>query len=63
MATITPRLGPLDHGRRLTLDEFHDAEFEEGYRYELARGAVEVTKVPGTRHNQVVSNLYRALVV
>ena len=55
MATMTTRLGPLDHGRRLSLGEFRDAEFEEGFRYELARGVVEVTKVPGTRHNQVVS--------
>ena len=61
MAAITTRLGPLDHGRTLTLDEFRDAEAEEGYRYELERGVVIVTKVPGTRHGQVVSNLYCAL--
>ena len=58
MATITTRLGPLDHGRRMTLDEFLEAEGEEGYRYELSRGVVEVTNVPGSRHRQVITNLY-----
>ena len=61
MATVTLHLGPLDRGRRLTLDEFRNADCEEGYRYELGRGVLEVTKVPGTRHCQVVSNLYRAI--
>ena len=60
MATVTTRLGPHDHGRRMTLEEFRAADPEEGYRYELSRGVVEVTRVPGTRHGQVVSNLYCA---
>ncbi len=48
MATITRRrIGPADHGRRMTLDEFLEADFEEGWLYELARGAVVVTEVPG----------------
>jgi hypothetical protein len=38
MATITRRIGPADHGRRMTLDEFIAADFEEGWLYELARG-------------------------
>lgn len=59
MATATTYLGPLDHGRAMPLAEFQNADFEEGYRYELGRGVVEVTKVPGTRYNQVVCNLYR----
>jgi hypothetical protein len=48
MATgATPlRIGPADHGRELTLQEFLEAEEEEGYRYELARGVLEVTEVP-----------------
>lgn len=61
MATITTRLTPLDHGRVMTLEDFRAAEAEEGYRYELARGVVEATKIPGIRHNQVVSNLYCAM--
>ncbi len=63
MATMTTRIGPADHGRAMTLDEFREAEGEPGYRYELARGIVEVTKVPGNPHGQVVSNLYMTVAV
>jgi Uma2 family endonuclease len=60
MATVaTPlRIGPSDHGRELTLQEFLEAEEEDGYRYELARGVLEVTEVPNDPHGVVVSNLY-----
>ena len=63
MATIaTPlRIGPADRGRTMTLDEFLEAEVEEGYRYELARGVLEVTQVPNDPHFQVVTNLYLAI--
>jgi Uma2 family endonuclease len=61
MATATLRLGPADHGRAMTLQEFLDAEVEEGYRYELARGVLEVTNVPDQPHAIVVCNLYRAI--
>lgn len=55
MATVTPlRIGPADQGRRLTLAEFLDADVEEGYRYELARGVVEVTHVPRPSHGMIV---------
>ena len=39
MATVTTslRIGPADRDRTMTLDEFLDADVEEGYRYELAR--------------------------
>lgn len=58
MATIATRIGPADHGRAMTLDEFLEAEAEEGPRYELSRGVLEVTQVPNPSHGQVVSNLY-----
>ncbi len=60
MATVAApvRIGPADHGRSMTLDEFLEAEVEEGFRYELARGALEVTQVPGEDHGQIVWNLY-----
>jgi Uma2 family endonuclease len=63
MATVaTPiRLGPADHGRRMTLEEFMEAEVEEGDRYELGRGVLEVTEVPNDPHGQVVTNLYDAV--
>jgi Uma2 family endonuclease len=60
MATVATaiRIGPADHGRELTLQEFLEAEEEEGYRYELARGVLEVTEVPNDPHGVTVSNLY-----
>jgi Uma2 family endonuclease len=58
MSTTRLHIGPADHGRRMTLEEFRDAEEEEGYRYELARGVLEVTEVPNDPHGQIVSNLY-----
>jgi Uma2 family endonuclease len=45
----------------MTLDQFMESETDEGRRYELARGVLEVTEVPNDPHGQVVSNLYRAL--
>jgi Uma2 family endonuclease len=61
MATAaTPRLvGPQDHGQRMTLEEFIDAEFEEGFLYELSGGVVEVTEVPGPNHGRIVLRLAR----
>ena len=58
MATIATRIGPADHGRAMTLEEYLEAEVEEGYRSELARGVLEVTNVPNDPHGQVVCNLY-----
>ena len=61
MATVQTRIGPADQGRRMTLDEFRDAEEEPGYRYELARGVVEVTQVPNDPHGQIEDNPSAAL--
>jgi Uma2 family endonuclease len=59
MATITTllRIGPADNGRVMTLEEFMEAEVEEGYRYELARGVLEVSEVPNDPHGVVVWRL------
>jgi Uma2 family endonuclease len=63
MAVIaTPvRIGPTDQGRRMTFQEFVEADVEEGYRYELSQGVLEVTQVANDLHRQVVSNLYKAV--
>jgi Uma2 family endonuclease len=60
MASTQIHIGPADHGRKMTLEEFREAEEEPGYRYELARGVLEVTEVPNDPHRQVVSNLQGA---
>jgi Uma2 family endonuclease len=63
MATITrPRIGPDDHGRTMTLEEFSDADFEEGWLYELARGVVVVTQVPDVPHGRIVDRLCRLFI-
>src|SRR5437660_5834201 len=58
MATITRRrIGPADHGQRMTLEEFIEADFEEGWLYELARGVIDVTEVPGPHHGRIVDRI------
>jgi Uma2 family endonuclease len=39
-------LGPRDAGTPMTLDEFDNADFEPGYRYELINGVLVVTPPP-----------------
>ena len=50
MTLTLTRISPADHGRRMTLDEFADAEFQEGYIYELGKGIVVVSDVPKPKH-------------
>src|SRR4051794_3802110 len=57
MATTTRRIGPADHGQRMSLDDFIDADFEEGWLYELARGVIVLTEVPGIGHGWIVERL------
>src|SRR5262249_26363005 len=57
MSTTTRRIGPADHGRRMTLDEFIEADFEEGWLYELARGVIDVTEVPAPDHGWIVDRI------
>ena len=63
MATVTIplRIGPADHGRTMTLEEFEEADFEQGYRYELARGVLEVSEIPGELHAVIVWAALRAI--
>src|SRR4051812_1082269 len=60
----TPRrVGPADHGQRMTLDEFIEADFEEGWLYELARGVIDVTEVPLPHHGRIVYRLARLFIL
>jgi len=54
-------LGPGDHGRRMTLEEFFAAGETEGYRYELIEGVVEVSPTADPPHERVVVYLLRLL--
>src|SRR5215471_2151011 len=40
------KIGPKDHGRRITDGELREADFISGYKYELINGRVYVTYEP-----------------
>jgi Uma2 family endonuclease len=58
-AIETRLIGPADRGRIATLEEFMSADFEEGYLYELSRGVIEVSDIPGINHGRVVQRVAR----
>ena len=66
MATVTAptalRIGPADKGRRMTLEQFIEVDWEEGWLYELARGVVDVTEVPDPWHGRIVGRLARLFI-
>jgi Uma2 family endonuclease len=62
MTRTARRIGPADHGRRMSLDEFISADFEEGL-FELARGVVEVREVPGLSHGRIVDRVARMFIL
>jgi Uma2 family endonuclease len=53
MPTIL-KLSPRDHGRRVPLEEFEAAQWEEGYRYELIDGKLHVSPLPNLPHDVIV---------
>ncbi len=52
MATAL-QVGPTDRGRRMSLDEFLAADFEEGYQYELIDGRLAVNPTPNAPEGMV----------
>ncbi len=64
MATAVQQIsiGPAHHGRKMSFDKFIDADFQEGWLYELARGVIVVTNIPGIHHARIVHRLYSLLV-
>jgi Uma2 family endonuclease len=55
------KIGPSDHGHPMSLDEFDEAEVQEGYIYELSRGIITVSDVPNTKHLAMVLEARRQL--
>jgi Uma2 family endonuclease len=55
------RIGPSDHGRRMSLDEFDEAEVQPGFIYELSRGIITVSDVPNPKHLAMVLEIRRQL--
>lgn len=60
-ATLT--LGPADQGRAMTLEEFLGADRAGGWLYELSRGVVDVTEIPGLPHGMVVDRLAEMFII
>jgi Uma2 family endonuclease len=61
MITTALKIGPADQGRAMTLEEFTQAETQEGYLYELGRGVLAVSDVPNRRHVVQVITIRRQL--
>ncbi len=55
------KIGPTDHGQAMSLDEFDEAEVQPGYVYELDRGIITVSDVPGGKHFAIVNEIRKQL--
>jgi hypothetical protein len=55
------KLGPYDHGRKMSLRAFEFAPVEEGYLFELARGFVVVSEVANYYHAMQIVVIMEAL--
>ncbi len=51
------RIGPHDHGRRMTLDDFDEAEVVAGIQVELGRGVIIVSEIPLPWHLILIDRL------
>lgn len=56
------KVGPLDHGRKMSLKAFEFAETEEGYHYELSRGVIAVSNIANYYHALIGACIRNALV-
>ena len=59
MADTAIKIGPADLGRHMSLAEFDTAEAVDGNLYELGRGKVIVTDVPGKPHLAIFAAIRR----
>jgi Uma2 family endonuclease len=56
-------VGPQDHGKRMSLEDFDHAQGREGHLYELSRGVITVTDVPNYKHLAQIHLIRRTLYV
>lgn len=61
MPKTATKVGPQDHGRRMSLVDFDHAEVQEGYLYELSRGVITVSDVPNLRHFAQINAIRRQI--
>jgi Uma2 family endonuclease len=48
--TTATKIGPADHGRAMSYEEFLHSDSQEGYRYELIEGRLVVSPIPSMPH-------------
>lgn len=51
MKTAVKRLGPANHGRRVTDEEAYTARYKPGYKYEIIDGRLYVSPLPNPPEN------------
>src|SRR5262245_9276072 len=54
-------IGPGDHGRPMSLEDFDSAEGQEGRLHELGRGVVVAVDVPNRRHLARINAIKRQI--
>src|SRR3712207_5021687 len=62
MSRVVMKIGPADHGRRMSLAEFDHAEVQEGHLYELSRGVITVSDVPKPKHMRTLLSVRNQLI-
>jgi Uma2 family endonuclease len=61
MATVVTQLGPEDHGRPLSFDEYLSGDYQCGYHYELIDGRLYVSPEPNLQENLLERWIYLKL--
>ena len=51
--SITLQLGPADHGKAISFEEYLAGDYEPGYHYEIIEGRLYVTPLPRFAHDWV----------
>jgi Uma2 family endonuclease len=54
-------IGPADHGKPMSLDNFAEAIAQEGYLYELNKGVIEVSGIPQPEHAKQIQEIREQL--
>lgn len=55
------RIGPRDEGLELTYEQFLQADYERGFKYEIINGRIDVSPLPGIPHDDLELWLFNLL--
>lgn len=59
--SIVTKLGPADHGRALSYEEYLAGDYEPGFKYELIDGRLYVSPLPNLPEDRLETWLFRIL--